>query len=140
MILKLCLNYVNYQAKYKAKSAIQALKQIESIMVFLTEVKELKLKAKILRKNLYLTLMPNLHRELYVALVGLILDNSSYENRKKCALRLVPSKRHTTKDHLTKVESPITITEVGTLDETITSSQAATTLTTIPERNKRSPL
>jgi len=59
-IPRLCLNYGDYQAQQKATSAIQVLKQMESIVTFFTNVKELNLEAKIPRENLHLTLMPNL--------------------------------------------------------------------------------
>jgi len=58
-------------------------------------------------------------------------------DRKRCASQSVPNRRHTTKDHATKVEPPTTIA-AGTLDETTASSRVAT-LTTTLGYNKRLP-
>ena len=85
-ISRLGLYYDDYQAQQKATSVIQVLKQIESILVFFMKVEELNLEAKILRKNLRLTIMPNLYQELQAALAGLILDNPSYKRSKEVSL------------------------------------------------------
>jgi len=87
-IPRLRLNYGDHQAHQKATSAIQVLKQTESITAFFTKVEELNLEAKIPRENLCLTLMPNLCRELQAALAGLILDNPSYERWKEVCLTI----------------------------------------------------
>jgi len=60
-------------------------------------------------------------------------------DRKKYASQSAPNRKHTTKDHATKVEPPTT-TVAGTLDETPASSQAAAIPTTTLHRNKRPPL
>ena len=61
---------------------------MESIAAFFTKVEELNLKAKILRENLRLTLMPNLRQELQAALAGLILNNPSYKRWKEVCLTI----------------------------------------------------